>query len=118
MGDCYVWLTEGLYDKEYIKTHSIGFEYIERGALGQEDGIAKTPEWAEPICGVPARIIKALAASGTKMQPPSPIVTAVPLFVPAMPTNLAGWKSFFWPCKAWGNPDGINSNSWNGACGP
>ncbi|NLP44466.1 MAG: molybdopterin-dependent oxidoreductase [Peptococcaceae bacterium] len=57
----YVWLTEDLYDKEFIKSHTIGFEYVEKVALGEDDGIVKTPEWAEKICGVPARIIKALA---------------------------------------------------------
>jgi len=29
--------------------------------MGKEDGIVKTPKWAEELCGVPARIIKALA---------------------------------------------------------
>lgn len=58
----YVWLVEGIYDKEYVKTHTIGFEYLEKHIMGQDDdGIVKTPEWAEPLCGVPARTIKALA---------------------------------------------------------
>ncbi len=57
----YVWLTEGTYDKEYIATHSYGFDKFEDYVLGKEDGIAKTPEWASAKCGVPEWTIKALA---------------------------------------------------------
>jgi molybdopterin guanine dinucleotide-containing S/N-oxide reductase-like protein len=57
----YVWLTEGIYDKEYIKTHAVGFDKFKDYVLGKEDGIPKTPTWASPITGVPVRIIKALA---------------------------------------------------------
>jgi trimethylamine-N-oxide reductase (cytochrome c) len=57
----YIWLTEGLFDKEYIESHAIGFDWLEYEVYGGDSGVAKTPEWAEDICGVPARIIKALA---------------------------------------------------------
>ena len=57
----YVWITQGTYDKEYVATHSVGFDKFEEYVLGKEDGISKTPKWAEEITGVPARIIKALA---------------------------------------------------------
>jgi trimethylamine-N-oxide reductase (cytochrome c) len=57
----YVWITGGNYDKEYVATHTVGFEKFEDYVLGKEDGIPKTPKWAEEITGVPARIIKALA---------------------------------------------------------
>jgi len=57
----YVWLTEGTYDKEYIRTHAFGFDKFADYVLGREDGIAKTPKWAEEKCGVPSRIIKAFA---------------------------------------------------------
>ncbi len=57
----YLWITEGLYDKEYIKTHAVGFDKFEEYVLGKEDGIPKTPRWAAELCGVPSRIIKALA---------------------------------------------------------
>jgi molybdopterin guanine dinucleotide-containing S/N-oxide reductase-like protein len=57
----YVWLTEGLYDKEYIETHVVGMDKVEEYVLGKEDGIPKTPAWASPKCGVPEWTIKALA---------------------------------------------------------
>jgi trimethylamine-N-oxide reductase (cytochrome c) len=57
----YTWITNDWFDREYVNTHAVGFDWIEYYVLGKEDGIPKTPEWAEPICGVPARIIKALA---------------------------------------------------------
>jgi trimethylamine-N-oxide reductase (cytochrome c) len=58
----YTWLKEDLWDQEYVSTHAVGQEEFFRYVLGgAEDGIAKTPEWAAPICGVPSRIIKALA---------------------------------------------------------
>lgn len=57
----YVWFTEGTYDKEYVATHTYGFEKWKDYILGDEDGVAKTPEWAEHISGVEARVTKALA---------------------------------------------------------
>lgn len=61
---CYIWLTEDTYDKEYIETHSLGFDKFAEYILGNEPGDPegpKTPEWAAPRCGVPAWTIKALA---------------------------------------------------------
>ncbi|MBN1189402.1 MAG: molybdopterin-dependent oxidoreductase [Dehalococcoidales bacterium] len=57
----YTWISEGTYDKDYIATHTTGFEIFKEYVMGGEEGQAKTPRWAEPITGVPARIIKALA---------------------------------------------------------
>jgi trimethylamine-N-oxide reductase (cytochrome c) len=57
----YTWITEGTYDKEYVATHVYGFEEFEKYVMGQEDGIPKTPKWAAELCGVPSRVIKALA---------------------------------------------------------
>jgi trimethylamine-N-oxide reductase (cytochrome c) len=69
----YVWISEGTYDKEFVATHTVGFddESLPAGAppnssfkayiTGAMDGVAKTPEWAEKTCGVKARIIRALA---------------------------------------------------------
>ncbi len=61
LGIAYVWITEGTYDKKYVAAHTYGFEKFEEYVLGKEDGVPKTPKWAEEITHVPARIIKALA---------------------------------------------------------
>jgi len=57
----YVWITEGTYDKDYVATHTVGFDKFEEYVLGKEDGTPKTPEWAAEITGIPSRTIKALA---------------------------------------------------------
>ena len=57
----YCWITEELYDKEYVATHTVGFDKFKDYVLGKEDGIPKTPEWASHKCGVPEWTIKALA---------------------------------------------------------
>jgi len=57
----YVWLTEDLYDKDYIKSRTYGFEKWRDYVLGKEDGVPKTPEWAEKESLIPAREIRALA---------------------------------------------------------
>lgn len=57
----YMWIKEGTYDKEYVETHTYGFEEFKKYVLGEEDGVPKTPEWASRITGIPARVIRALA---------------------------------------------------------
>ncbi|MDP7547266.1 MAG: molybdopterin-dependent oxidoreductase [Alphaproteobacteria bacterium] len=57
----HTWIAEGSYDKEYVSTHTLGFEEFRRHVLGEDDGVAKTPAWAETITGVPAHTIRALA---------------------------------------------------------
>ncbi len=57
----YVWLKNETWDKEYVATHTVGFEEFQKHILGEEDGIPRTPQWAEAICGVAARTITALA---------------------------------------------------------
>jgi molybdopterin guanine dinucleotide-containing S/N-oxide reductase-like protein len=57
----YTWIKEGTYNKEYVATHTVGFDKVKAYVTGEEDGIPKTPEWASPKCGVPEWTIKALA---------------------------------------------------------
>jgi trimethylamine-N-oxide reductase (cytochrome c) len=55
------WITEKLYDEEYVAQRTHGFEKWRDYILGKEDGIAKTPEWQEAETGVPARNVRTLA---------------------------------------------------------
>jgi trimethylamine-N-oxide reductase (cytochrome c) len=71
----YTWITEGTYNTEYVATHTFGFDDADLLPIGVPagtsfysyvmgqgpDGIPKTPKWAEGICGIPSKIIKALA---------------------------------------------------------
>ncbi len=57
----YTWITENLYDKTYVDSRTTGFDVWKAYILGEEDGIPKTPEWAEKECDIPAREIRALA---------------------------------------------------------
>ncbi|WP_093809343.1 molybdopterin-dependent oxidoreductase [Stappia sp. ES.058] len=58
---CHVLVTEELHDADFLAKYCVGFERFESYVLGKADNIAKTPEWAEAISGVPARQIYDLA---------------------------------------------------------
>lgn len=70
---CYQWIQNGTYDQEYLDKYCVGFDsdHMPEGVdkkenfkdyvLGTYDNEPKTPEWAEPLCGVPADTIVALA---------------------------------------------------------
>ncbi len=56
-----VWIAEDLYDKDYVASRTTGFEAWRDHLMGEEDGVAKTPEWQEAETGVPAKDVRALA---------------------------------------------------------
>ncbi len=68
MAIAYVWIEEGLYDKSYVETHTVGFDVWKDYLIGREDGIAKTPEWQEKETGVPAKDVRALAREWGKKR--------------------------------------------------
>jgi len=69
MGMCYVIVSEQLHDLEFIDNWTYGFEAFKKRLLGEEDGIARTPEWAAEICGVPASTIARLAREFAAASP-------------------------------------------------
>src|SRR6202790_1141093 len=61
MAIAYVWIKEDLYDKDYVRTHTVGFDKCKAYLLGEEDGTPKTPEWQQIETCVPAKDVRALA---------------------------------------------------------
>jgi biotin/methionine sulfoxide reductase len=61
LGMAYVLYVEELYDREFIAQYTVGFDRFLSYLLGTSDGIAKDPEWAFAISGVPASAVAALA---------------------------------------------------------
>ena len=68
MAIAYVWIKEDLYDKSYVETHTVGFDKWKAYLVGDDDGIAKTPEWQEKETGVPAKDVRALAREWGKKR--------------------------------------------------
>ncbi len=77
----YVMVQDGTYDKEFMAKYAVGFDedtlpedappnsswmaYI----MGQADGVAKTPEWASKITGIPVDRIVKLAREIASVKP-------------------------------------------------
>ncbi len=62
-------IDEVIYDQHFIETYTIGFEQFKDYVMGEEDGVPKTPQWAEDITGVPAETIKQLARDYATLKP-------------------------------------------------
>ncbi len=58
----------GKVDRAYLERYTTGYPAFEAYLTGNADGVAKTPEWAEAICGVPACEIAALADRAAKSR--------------------------------------------------
>jgi len=65
----YVIITENLQDQAFLNKYTIGFEKFKDYVLGKEDGVPKTPGWAEDITEVPAGTITSLAREYATNKP-------------------------------------------------
>jgi anaerobic dimethyl sulfoxide reductase subunit A len=77
----YVIVTEGRHDQAFLDRYVLGFDEatLPDGApagasyrsylLGLADGVRKSPEWAEPITGVPAATLRRLAVEFATSKP-------------------------------------------------
>ncbi|HBB90167.1 MAG: hypothetical protein A2X22_00950 [Bacteroidetes bacterium GWF2_49_14] len=77
----YVIAEEGLFDKEFVRTHCIGFDSTQmpKGLEKEEsyldylfgtfDGEPKTPEWAARITGIPSATIARIAREFANTKP-------------------------------------------------
>lgn len=53
---------------DYLERYTSGYERFEAYLTGTTDNIAKTPEWAEKICGVSAEKIRSLADNAAQQN--------------------------------------------------
>lgn len=77
----YVIYENGLHDQAFLDRCCVGFDkdHMPEGIdpsecylswlLGEKDGVPKTPEWAQPITGVPADTIRSLALRYAQAKP-------------------------------------------------
>ncbi|MBI2855015.1 MAG: molybdopterin-dependent oxidoreductase [Chloroflexi bacterium] len=65
----YVIISGSLQDQGFIDRFTTGFASFRDYVLGKQDGIPKTPAWAEPITGVPAATIESLAREYATLKP-------------------------------------------------
>lgn len=77
----YVIISENLHDQPFLDKYCIGFDesHMPPGAppglsfrsyvMGLADGVAKTPEWAQPITGIDAHVIRGLAREYATLKP-------------------------------------------------
>jgi len=74
----YVTVEEGLQDQSFLDRHTVGFDRFRDYLLGKEDGLMKTPSWAESITGVPAATIRSLAEEYATVKPAALIAGIAP----------------------------------------
>lgn len=57
----HVLVVDGLADDDFLARYTVGADRVRAYVLGETDGVAKTPEWAEEVSRAPAARIRALA---------------------------------------------------------
>lgn len=65
----YVMIKEDLHNRKFLDRYTVGFDQFRDYVMGDEDGIPKTPAWAEAITGVPAATIEGLSREYATTKP-------------------------------------------------
>ena len=65
----YIIIKEKLHDGEFLEKYTVGFDKFKEYIMGNEDGIPKTPMWAEKITSVPSEVIENLAREYATTKP-------------------------------------------------
>jgi len=70
----WILLKKNLINRSYIEKYSSGFDKMEDYILGVSDGIEKSPDWAERICGIDKNVIEDF----TESYASSPVTALLP----------------------------------------
>ena len=112
----FVLIREGLQDQAFLDTYCVGFDadHMPAGApaegnfrdyvLGTYDGLPKTPEWAQPICGVPAARIEWLAREMGSVDRLTLRASQAPARTDNGATFVQAFYTVGWMCGASGRP--------------
>jgi anaerobic dimethyl sulfoxide reductase subunit A len=65
----HVILAENLQDRPFLEAYTVGLDRFKGYVMGEEDGIPKTPDWAEEITGVPKATTVKLARDYASLKP-------------------------------------------------
>ena len=71
-------ISEDLQDQNFLDTYTEGFNQFKEYVVGKEDGIPKTPAWAETITGVSAATIEELALDYATKKPSALLTLGAP----------------------------------------
>ncbi|MFC1999361.1 molybdopterin-dependent oxidoreductase [Chloroflexota bacterium] len=74
----HVMIARDLQDQGFLDAYTVGFDRFKDYVMGAEDGIPKTPAWAEPITGVSAAVIESLAVEYATTKPAALIPSWAP----------------------------------------
>lgn len=74
----YVIIEENLHDQKFVDRYTIGFDQFKDYVMGVEDGVPKTPLWAEPITKVSAVVIENVAREYAATKPAALIAGYAP----------------------------------------
>lgn len=59
----------GLVDRDRARRLAVGIDELERYVSGADDGVERSPAWAERVCGVPAGVIEGFAREYAAARP-------------------------------------------------
>ncbi|MFC1895076.1 molybdopterin-dependent oxidoreductase [Thermodesulfobacteriota bacterium] len=65
----FVLIRDNLHDADFIERCTLGFDKFKAYVTGDEDGMPKTPEWAQKITGVPASTIETITHEYGTVKP-------------------------------------------------
>jgi anaerobic dimethyl sulfoxide reductase subunit A len=74
----YVMITENLCDDKFLEKYTTGFDRFKDYVMGVEDGVPKTPAWAEAITGASSADVEGLAREYATIKPAALLASNAP----------------------------------------